>query len=573
MRLSIRAQIADFFRTADLTEWLLLICLLVGVLGRILTIWTWDLGWDGSTYAYMAENFRMNGEFVDTLIINFGEAGTPYIFTDGYSHHYPPLYPMYLSVFYAIFGFSVTTTKVASVVSSLVLLIVVYFTTKSLYGRKKAFIVTSISSVFFSYFFITGYGFPENMVSIFFVLTIWAILRSLEQGEYIILAGLFAGLGYLTKSSVGYFFIVAGFSGLAWRFYYMRWLVFRDKYYLTAIVVFLSIVVAWAVRNIARFGSWETSTYVSFVTSNAISNPGAFVTEFFIQFGIYLLVLFTVAIYWLPQLRRTISKVKDEHYSGLWLAVGLTAVIGAIFGAMFQIWENQPRFGPIVARYSVIAMTPLLWLVVKDTDFTGRSRIVEILRNAKSCLMKRRRLLIFLLLILFSIGVYSVLDFREGGMVFLFGAFAFLQKTPRQILTVMVCGFLVASLSAVTQVKHNPYVPIGEDLTGLVSDGDVIALDFVNETSFIFYDLFPATRGMTVEIVAWNASINASFIISDRNLAYQGYDLLGQYKWEGYIGVANALYYSLNEFVRETVLSQQLESGEVEYLYLFQKQG
>ena len=565
MRLSIKGQLGDFFRTADFTDWLLIICLFVGVLGGILTIWTWDLGWDGSTYAYMAENFRLHGEFVDTMTIEVGETGIPYIFTDGYSHHYPPLYPLYLSAFFAVFGFSVIVTKVASVVSSLLLLVVIYFTTKNLYGSKKALIVTSVSSVLFSYFFIT--------VAIFFVLTIWAILKSLEQGQYIILAGLFAGLGYLTKSSVGYFFIVAGFGGLAWRFYYMRWKVFRDKYYLAAIVVFLSIVAAWALRNIARFGSWETSAYVSFVSSNALSNLGSVLLELVVQFGVYLLVLFVVAIYWMPQLRKTISKVKDEHYSGLWLAVGLIAIIGAIFAAMFQIWEHQSRFTPPVARYSMIAVTPLLWLIVKDTNFDGKSRITEIFRNIKNGLKKRRGLLRFLLMLLFALVVYAVLDFREGGMVFLFAAFALFQKTPRQILTVMLIGFLVASVNAATQVKHNSYVPIGEDLTGLVNDGDTIALDLVNETNFIHYDLFQATRGKSVAIIAWNASTNASFIISDSSPTHPGYELVGQYKWEGHAGVVNSLYYSLNKFVREELLSQQLESGDAVYLYLLQKEG
>lgn len=567
------AGFKDFFRTADVTDWLMVICLIVGVIGRIVTIWTWDLGWDGSTYAYMGENFRLHGEFVDTVVVNFPGIRSPYIFTDGYSHHYPPLYPLYLSTFYAIFGFSVEVTMVASVVSSLALLVVIYFTTKDLYGKKKSLIVTSISSVTFIYFAATGYGFPENMVGIFFVLTIWAILKSLEQGKYIILAGLFAGLGYLTKSSVGYFFIIAGIGGLLWRFYYMKWKVFKDKYYLTAIVVFFSFILVWAVRNIIRFGSWETSAYVSFVSSSALSNLGLFVPQLFIQFGLYLLVLLLFAIFWLPQLRSTISKIKNEHYSGLWLAVGLTLLIGTFFTAMFYLWEKFSLLEGPVQRYSIIAMTPLLWLIVKDTNFDGESRVRQILRNFKVGLRKRIKMLMFFLLLILSVAVYVVLDFREAGIVFFFSSFGILLSESRQILTVMLVGFLVAGVNAATQVKHGPYEQMGRDLTGRVSDGDIIALDLGEDSSFVIYEIFPATRGMTVEVVPWNNSSGASFIISGKNTTYVGYQLIGKYKWDTYMGVVNNIYYSVTMFIRETVLGEQMGPKVVGYLYLYEYVG
>lgn len=564
-------NVKDFFKNADFVDWLMIVCLIVGVVGRIVPIWTWDLGWDGSTYAYMGENFLQHGEFVDTLKVSFGETRSPYIFTDGYSHHYPPLYPMYLAAFYAIFGFSVEVTKVAAVVLSLILLVVVYFTTKDLYGKKKALIVTALSSVMFNYFSLTGYGFAENMVIIFFVLTIWAILRSLEDGKYIILAGVFAGLGYLTKSSVGYFFIIAGIGGLLWRFYYMKWDVFKDKHYLTAIVIFLSIVGIWALRNIMRFGSWETSAYVTFVTFHALSNPGPFVLELFIGVGVCLLSMLLFMVFWMPQLRKTISKIKNEHYSGLWLAVGLTLIIGIVFTAMFFLWERFSRIDGPVARYSLVAVTPLLWLIVKDVDFDKESRVVEVLRNIKVGLKKRARLIIFVLVLVFSMAVYVLLDWRGGGIVFFFSAFALLLKEPRQILAVMLSGFLIASVNAATQVRHNPYAPIGKDLVGKVSDGDTIALDLPNNTDFIFYDLYPATRGLSVEIVAWNSSSDASFIVSDKNISYPGYQKIGQYKWDTYIGVVNSIYYAINRFIRENVLSQQMERYDGWSLYLYEK--
>ncbi len=60
-------------------------------------------------------------------------------------------------------------------------------------------------------------GFAEALVAMLFVLTVWAILKSLKRTRYIVWAGLFAGLGFLAKASLGYFFF-AGLAGLLWRF-------------------------------------------------------------------------------------------------------------------------------------------------------------------------------------------------------------------------------------------------------------------------------------------------------------------------------------------------------------------
>src|SRR5207247_2887141 len=80
--------------------------------------------------------------------------------------------------------------------------------------------------------------YAENLITLLFVVTVAAILKSLDRPRWILVAGVAAGLAYLTKSSVGPFFLVAGLAGFSWRFRFVRWAVFRDRAYLAAIGIF-----------------------------------------------------------------------------------------------------------------------------------------------------------------------------------------------------------------------------------------------------------------------------------------------------------------------------------------------
>ncbi|MFO1532689.1 MAG: glycosyltransferase family 39 protein [Thermoplasmatota archaeon] len=80
------------------------------------------------------------------------------------SHHYPPLYPMYLASFYKVLGFSQATTDAASIASSLLALAVVYLCTRDLYGRTRALIATAVVAVCPLLVQVTGQDYSENLV-------------------------------------------------------------------------------------------------------------------------------------------------------------------------------------------------------------------------------------------------------------------------------------------------------------------------------------------------------------------------------------------------------------------------
>jgi 4-amino-4-deoxy-L-arabinose transferase-like glycosyltransferase len=344
--------------------------LAAGIVMRLLAPFFMDLRMDGDTYAAMGDALRQHGEF----LLPWGDVTTWGCTGPQYSHHYPPVYPAYLAAFYSVLGFGVAQTKLAAVVCSLAALGVVWLLTRDLLGKPVAFLTAGALAVDPQLLWSTGTGFSENMVLIFFALTMWAILRSLRSERYIIVAGVAAGMSYLTRSGMGVFFIVAGLGGLAWRFYYMRWAVFRNKSYLAAIAIFGCFVLAWSLRNLAHFGwpDWETSSYLTWTEDWAAAHPVLLAQG--LAWKLPLFVGF-VAHYAVPlgkECLRSARNVLAESESALWLAVGLVVLIGWALASIFWTWEQYDVWWLDNRRYVVIAFLPLLWLALRHADLGER---------------------------------------------------------------------------------------------------------------------------------------------------------------------------------------------------------
>src|SRR5688572_19373415 len=294
---------------------------------RVAGFFTGRVASDGARYAVMAESFLANGEFIMPLGEYWSESWAP-----AYSHHYSPAYPIFLAPFIAIGGLSPWSIKLGSTLSGLLFVPIAFWTTQNLYGRDKALLVSAAVSMDPVLIHAGSIGFSENLVAIFFTLTIWAILKSLQHERYVILAGLFAGLAYLSKSGIGWFFLIAGLAGFAWRFHYMRWRVFRNRHYLLAIVVFGSLVALWSVRNLLHFwdgsalgllSAWQSSEPFARATGLAVSRPQDLAFILAARLPFYVALFLFIGVYWLGHLKRTFKR-SDEHSSGLWLAVLLT---------------------------------------------------------------------------------------------------------------------------------------------------------------------------------------------------------------------------------------------------------
>lgn len=339
---------------------------------------------DGLLYQQMGQSWLVNHEFI----------------VDGnYTHHFAPVYPMYLSAFYAVLPVHLGTQIAVELIFA-VSVAVVFFVTRQLYGDVPGLITTALVVTVPSFVFSTSRNYAEPMVLILYTLTIFFILESLKpgKGNRIVLAGLFAALGFLTKASLGYFFILTGLAGFLWRFYYMKWSVFKNKNYLAAIGVFLVLVGAWTVRNISLFwdgslsglfSAAQPSVYLNNAVVYATQDAGTVFVEFW--FLAALSLLFLLPYVWLlsPYLKQAFGRLRDERVSCLLLAIGLPVLIGLAMGAVDFAYEvswmpgywityypvSQVRYLALtMIRYLFIAIVPLSWLAYEFADAKGMER-------------------------------------------------------------------------------------------------------------------------------------------------------------------------------------------------------
>lgn len=491
-------NLAEKYRRIELGKIVTLrnICLLIiaiSIVIRVITFFTMDIACDGARYSAMGESIADDKGFTMPY-------GTIY-FSDSYerepSHHYPPLYPIYLSVFYLALGFSPETTKLASILSGILLMVVVYLTTKNLYDKDKALFVTTLVAITPQLIISDGVGYSESFVTLFFVLTIWAILKSLTDSKWMILAGLFAGIGYLAKSSVGYFFIIAGTCGFLWRFYYMRWEVFKDKYYMAAIVVFGFLVGGWSLRNITTFGfpNWQTSNYIDFTTSYAMSNFSLYLYGLMVSIPIFILFFLSYSIFFLPELKRSVKKVKDEYVSGMWMAVVLPFILGWIISTMLWTWEQYPVFWHDRQRYVIMALVPLLWIVMNEVDDIKEISIIHSLKN-----ISKKRLL------------------------------SFNSRFALNCLC-LVCISCIALLP-----YHYAEVKLANGLNDIIEDGDIIAVDGIDS-----YSLYPyLEKRKEVRVIDYEEGCGVKYIVTRSEKTYEGYHMLFSQKTNSIFGDESA---------------------------------
>jgi 4-amino-4-deoxy-L-arabinose transferase-like glycosyltransferase len=337
-----------------------------------------EVNQDGMRNVTMGETFLKYGDFKE-----YNSTGTLV-----WSHRYSPMMPLYLSIFIGVSGKDLYVLKAASFLIFLLCLYVVYECTKRLYNMDAGLMAAGLTSIIPRLWESTANLQVESMALAVYVLIIFSIIKSLDKRTqyYIIYAGIFAGLGYLTRSSIGYFFIVAGVLGFLWRFYYMGWGTLKNRYYIIAIICFLSFVAVWASRNLNRFWngtigdlfiSWQTDAHLSECSAIALKDPLLLLLMIIIKFG-WLVLLFVPWLYMslnpLKKMRRLIS---DERVSGLAIAIFIPLLLSMFIAALFTIGEGYAT-NPVLNfdnnRYILISIIPLLWYSIEAYDLTVGKR-------------------------------------------------------------------------------------------------------------------------------------------------------------------------------------------------------
>ena len=349
--------------------------LLVGIALRLLAITRFAVSADAAEYAVLGRSI-LEGR---GMWLPRGEAWDLDAWTPGPSHHYPPAYPAYLAPFLALLGYSPIAVQVAALVAGIALIAIFFIATRDLFGPDKATWFAALLALDPVLITTTGTGYAENFLALLFVVTVAAILKSLKDPKWILIASVSAGLAYLTKSSVGPFFLIAGLAGFAWRFRFVRWKVFRDRAYLAGIGIFACLSGAWALRNLYWFWdgtpsglltSWQTSAWISRATGLAFAHPAEYLWILAVRIPFFAGLFLLFAGPWWREIR-ALPLLKDEAASALGLAAGLTYVLAWLISGALWVLERGPVFWADMSRYVVVANPIVWWMAAKGSDVSS----------------------------------------------------------------------------------------------------------------------------------------------------------------------------------------------------------
>lgn len=450
-------------RPSHRARYILLAVVVLGIALRVFTFPSWGLVFDGAVMSVMGESFAVHGEFL-----------VPYANGVAYYHHYPPLYPMYLSLFYRAFGFTVAATKVADLVLSVLLVVVVYATTANLLGRRKGAYAAAFVALE-PMLFVTGViGYSEPLVTLLYVLTAWAATKAVRRLPYFLAAGVFAGLGFLAKASIGPVFVLALVAVAAWLVRRMGPWVFRDKWFLAGTAAFALIAGAWTWRNLQVYGwpHWGTSAYLDYVYAYGWAHPSLLATALLAKVPWFGLLFLLYGGFFLPELAWSRRKTAGEETSLLWLVVGITFVMGWIVSSFFWVVEQHPLWWWDNVRYVVIVAPVILWLALRETEpRTWRFRAPST-------------------------------DLRVFTRRF----------------ALLMAAFLLADVLIVAFPAPYAHLSAVDALDARVQPGDIVALDGLSPEMVLPYITVPG-----VQVVLFSTGVEAGFLLSSHSRPYVGF--------------------------------------------------
>ena len=231
----------------------LLLVLAIGLALRLgLLVFFWDQPLtivDENHYQQIAENLLNHHEFAR-------KAGQPTAIR-------PPLYPLFLSAIYFVTGgIDSNAIRIAQILLSLGMIVVLYLLGKGLFDERVGLLAAFIFAVYPSFLFFTHLLLTEVLFTFFLLLFVYCFLQFLRtapkkaggesdhRNRNILLAGLFLGLGALTRSILYPFIFVA-----------ILFILFGGRERLTAKIKwvcllafgFALVVGPWATRNYLLF--------------------------------------------------------------------------------------------------------------------------------------------------------------------------------------------------------------------------------------------------------------------------------------------------------------------------------
>lgn len=471
--------------------------------------------WDGALYSYMGGSISSSHSV--TMAWDPGHSFPTW--------EYGIVYPLFLSAFYSILSYEVAVTLVGAFAASLILIGVGYWTTTDLFGLTKGLIVANLLSFDPTLLSSSSRGYADSFLLALFVFSAWALIKALREDRYMALFGLTAGLFYMTKTIIGWSYVVPGIAGLlAWRWWRARpsWRAFR--WWVIGAFTVLGFV-AFRETAVQLEGRVITAHDLSF----AAANLGTLVPTAAVKLPFLLLMLGTYGVFWLPELRRALLSRREPTHETLLLAVfGLGSVVWALISVISITEPQNPVFWQDNMRYVLILVVPLLWLIFMHVDFDAPQPSIP-----DSALPTRYTVIGFLGL--GGIAVGSLVMVGAWLAVFFgFGALSLLVRQRWKKLAVMLLVFAIAGANTLTVVDEPGFIAASTLLNARLRPGDVVAIDRHVPPDLNAVQLYNYIREHNITVVNYTATTNATFILSQiapgDNISFPGYTLVGVFR-------------------------------------------
>jgi 4-amino-4-deoxy-L-arabinose transferase-like glycosyltransferase len=464
--------------------------------------------------AVLFDTPRFDGAFYSTLGFNLIDQGDYVTLSGLKTYNFSLTYPAYLAMFYGLIGYSIGVTQVASYICSLLAILITYLTTKNLFDHRAGLIAAAVISLTSALIVVTGKNYVENIVLVFFVPTIWAMIKGLKDSRYIPVAAFFAGLTYYTKTDVGLYVALGGLGAFAiWRFTYMRWLMLKDKYYWLAFLIVVVMVVGRAFLISA--GQIPAQNITSTLSSSFD------VQVFLYQIVLHGLLVGAFFIFWYPEFRSSLSRYREDRINLiLLLATGLTLL--AVLNATGWGLLNSKVLGGVSREYITIVYIPAMWLFFWFKSQNDTEETKGILESIKEIFSEYKRLVLFLAFL--GLGALMILVDDWMAILYFFGALCFVFTGFRKRVTILLIASLIVSANAVSAVYRPAYVDAAERINMTLQGGQTVALDRENESVYLSPDrIFPYFSRHDISLEIYANGTTPDYIISEKDITYAGY--------------------------------------------------
>jgi len=157
----------------------------------------------------------------------------------------PPLYPFFMATLYLLFGKSYLVIRITQAILGSLLPIITYMICKKIFNMKIAKISALIITIHVPFILYTVALITENIFLPLFGLSVFFILKSLEEPKYYILVGIFLGLTILTRPSISAFIPIL----FLWFYYHKKNIKLTIRNFAIIMMFILILITPWIIRN------------------------------------------------------------------------------------------------------------------------------------------------------------------------------------------------------------------------------------------------------------------------------------------------------------------------------------